>query len=119
MKLLGYEIKMSKCSEKTGDPQQSLYIDLRDWQNLLRTKDEFIDTSTPDGQARAFASCSILASIITKKVGNVVFRQSKYLPYRTPGIGRKTTKGKILKSRVSSSGLTTPIPTKPFRNSFA
>ena len=71
MKLLGYEIKMSKCSEKTGDPQQSLYIDLRDVQNLLGTKDGFIDTSTPDGQARAFASCSILASIITKKVSAI------------------------------------------------
>ena len=106
MKLLGYEIKMSKCSEKTGDPQQSLYIDLRDWQNLLGTKDEFIDTSTPDGQARAFASCSILASIITKKVSAI--SDARYWA--------KDDKGEDIEKPREFERI---IPTKPFRNSFA
>ena len=35
---------------KDRDPQQSLAHRPADWQNLLGTKDEFIDTSTPDGR---------------------------------------------------------------------
>lgn len=70
MKLLGYEIKRSKCNDKPGDTQ-GLYVDLHDIEGLLNRQDGHISTSTPTGQARAFESCSILASIITKKVSAI------------------------------------------------
>lgn len=70
MKLLGYEINRPKNKDKAGSGQ-SLYVDLRDMEGLLTRKDGHINTSTPAGQAKAFESCSILASIITKKVSAI------------------------------------------------
>lgn len=63
MKFFGYEIK--KCDKSVF---HSTNIDTRDLLKLFDSKVGNIDTSTSEGQAKAFASCSILTSIVTKKV---------------------------------------------------
>lgn len=65
MKFLGYEIK--KCDrEKT--PFYATNTSAGDLLKLFGKRCGEINTSTPEGQAIAFASCSILTSIVTKKV---------------------------------------------------
>ena len=66
MKFFGYEIK--KCDKSVFHPTN---IDTRDLLKLFDSKVGNIDTSTSEGQAKAFASCSILASIVTKKVSAI------------------------------------------------
>lgn len=65
MKLLGYEIK--KCDDGKGG-FHATNISAGNLLELFGKRCGAIDTSTPMGQAIAFASCSILTSIVTKKV---------------------------------------------------
>lgn len=65
MKFLGYEIK--KCNDGKS-PFYATNISAGDLLRLFGKQRGEIDTSTPEGQAIAFASCSILTSIVTKKV---------------------------------------------------
>lgn len=70
MKFFGYNVRITKCGNDKNS-FQSLNLNVRDVLRLFGTRSGGIDTSTPDGQAAAFASCSILASIITKKVSAI------------------------------------------------
>lgn len=65
MKFFGYEIK--RCEGDKGG-FHATNIDAGDLLKLFAKRRGEIDTSTPEGQAFAFASCSILTSIVTKKV---------------------------------------------------
>ena len=65
MKLLGYEIK--KC-DRDKAPFYATNTSAGDLLKLFGKRCGEINTSTPEGQAIAFASCSILTSIVTKKV---------------------------------------------------
>lgn len=65
MKFLGYEIK--KCDDGKS-PFRATNISAGDLLRLFGKQRGEINTSTPEGQAIAFASCSILTSIVTKKV---------------------------------------------------
>lgn len=65
MKLLGYEIK--KCDREKA-PFYATNTSAGDLLKLFGQRCGEINTSTPEGQSIAFASCSILTSIVTKKV---------------------------------------------------
>lgn len=65
MKFLGYEIK--KC-DREQVPFYATNTSAGDLLRLFGKRCGEINTSTPEGQAFAFASCSILTSIVTKKV---------------------------------------------------
>lgn len=65
MKFLGYEIK--KC-DGGKSPFRATNVSAGDLLRLFGKQHGEINTSTPEGQAIAFASCSILTSIVTKKV---------------------------------------------------
>lgn len=65
MKFLGYEIK--KC-DREQVPFYATNTSAGDLLRLFGKRCGEINTSTPEGQAAAFASCSILTAIVTKKV---------------------------------------------------
>lgn len=65
MKFLGYEIK--KCNDGKS-PFYATNVCAEELLRIFGKQRGEINTSTPEGQAIAFASCSILTSIVTKKV---------------------------------------------------
>lgn len=65
MKFLGYEIK--KCTDGKN-PFYATNVCAEELLRIFGKQRGEINTSTPEGQAIAFASCSILTSIVTKKV---------------------------------------------------
>lgn len=64
-KFLGRNITISKPGD---DPLRSVHLTSDDLLRFLGMRDGRIDTTTKAGQALAFARCSILVAIITKKV---------------------------------------------------
>jgi phage portal protein BeeE len=82
MKFFGYNVNIAKCGNDKN-PFRSLNLNVRDVLNLFGNRSGSIDTSTPEGQAAAFASCSILASIVTKKVSAIA--NARYWPQDDEG----------------------------------
>lgn len=71
-KAFGREIEFGvKKSLPVNDNGKVVNMSQRDIINLFGSRADYIDTLTPMGQARAFERCSILASIITKKVSAI------------------------------------------------
>lgn len=68
MKFLGYEIR--KCDSDRG-VFHATNVSTGNLLQLFGKRCGEINTSTPEGQALAFASCSILTSIVTKKVSAI------------------------------------------------
>lgn len=74
MRLFGYNININKCG-RSLDISQGMSVNASDVIKLFGHRMGHIDTSTPEGQAKAFASCSILTAIITKKVSAIADAQ--------------------------------------------
>lgn len=72
MKLFGREISLNlKKEQPTGPLFIPASATTKDILRLFGSDTHFIDTSTVLGQSLAFAGCSILASIVTKKVSAI------------------------------------------------
>lgn len=72
MKLFGREISLNlKKEQPTGPLSIPASATTKDILRLFGSDTHFIDTSTVLGQSLAFAGCSILASIVTKKVSAI------------------------------------------------
>lgn len=69
MKFFGYEIR--KLPPQMTSPVPNAYIDTRELLAMMGRRGGCIDTSTPFGQAQAYGSCSIVASIVAKKVSAI------------------------------------------------
>ena len=80
MKFFGYEIK--RCDSAKGG-FHATNINAGDLLKLFGRQLGSIDTSIPEGQAIAFASCSILTSIVTKKVSAIA--DARYWPQDEEG----------------------------------
>lgn len=71
-KAFGREIEFGvKKSLPVNDNGKVVNMSQRDIIDLFGSRADYINTLTPMGQARAFERCSILASIITKKVSAI------------------------------------------------
>ena len=71
-KAFGREIEFGvKKSLTVNDNGKVVNMSQRDIIDLFGSRADYINTLTPMGQARAFERCSILASIITKKVSAI------------------------------------------------
>lgn len=71
-KAFGREIEFGvRKSLPVNDNGKVVNISQRDIIDLFGSRADYINTLTPMGQARAFERCSILASIITKKVSAI------------------------------------------------
>lgn len=69
MKFFGYELR--KLPPQMTPPVPNAYIDTRELLAMMGRAGGRIDTSTPFGQAQAYAACSIVASIVVKKVSAI------------------------------------------------
>lgn len=71
-KAFGREIEFGvRKSLPVNDNGKVVNMSQRDIIDLFGSRADYINTTTPMGQARAFERCSILASIITKKVSAI------------------------------------------------
>lgn len=71
-KAFGREIEFGvKKSLPANDNGKVVNMSQRDIIDMFGSRTDYINTMTPMGQARAFERCSILASIITKKVSAI------------------------------------------------
>ena len=72
IKAFGHEIQFGiKKSIPVANNGVTVNMTQRDIIDLFGSRADYINTTTPMGQARAFERCSILASIITKKVSAI------------------------------------------------
>lgn len=69
MKIGNYEINISKWNkEQQAAPFHSMHMTMQDLAGIFGRHNGGINTATPAGQAEAVAKCSVLSSIISKKV---------------------------------------------------
>lgn len=69
MKFFGYELR--KLPPQGMLPAPNAYIDARELLSMMGRTGGRINTSTPYGQAQAYASCSIVSAIVAKKVSAI------------------------------------------------